>query len=51
MPSRTSKHTAKWHRCVDKVGARSTAATNPYAVCTATLGRTGTFKKSALKKR
>lgn len=42
MPSRKSIHTAKWHRCVDKVGAKSSA--NPYAVCTAALGKSGTFK-------
>ena len=38
MPSRKSPHTAKWHRCVEKVGAKSGGGTNPYAVCTATLG-------------
>lgn len=45
MPSRKSIHTAKWHRCVDKVSNKSSA--NPYAVCTASLGRAGTFKASA----
>jgi len=48
MPSRKSVHTAKWHRCVDKVGTKS-SGTNPYAVCTAALGRAGTFKKNTKK--
>jgi len=45
MPGRKAIHTAKWDRCVQKVGARR-GASNPYAVCTATLGKSGTFKKS-----
>jgi len=42
MPSRKSIHTAKWHRCVDKVSA-SSKGVSPYAVCTASIG-SGSFK-------
>jgi hypothetical protein len=44
MPSRKSIHTAKWHRCVEKVSAKSSG--NQYAICTAALG-SGTFKKGS----
>jgi len=49
MPSRKSIHTAKWHRCVEKVSARG-GVSSPHAICTASLGRGGTFKTSALKR-
>src|SRR5262245_6114763 len=50
MPSRKSVHTAKWDRCVQKVGASSKGASNPYAVCTASLG-SGSFKTGGGSKK
>jgi len=47
MPGRKSIHTAKWDRCVQKVGT-SKGAQNAYAVCTAQLG-SGSFKKGSKK--
>jgi hypothetical protein len=49
MPSRKSIHTAKWHRCVEKVGNKSGG--NAYAICTAGLGKSGTFKPSYSKSK
>jgi len=43
MPGRKGKHTAKWDRCVAKAGGK-----NPYAVCTAALGK-GSFTKGSRK--
>jgi hypothetical protein len=37
------RHTAKWKSCVRKVGRKGKG--NPYAICTAALGRKGTFRK------
>jgi hypothetical protein len=47
MPGRKSSHTAKWDRCVQQVGTKG--GTNPYAVCTSTLG-SGSFKGGGSKK-
>jgi len=47
MPGKRAIHTAKWDRCVQKVGAKSVA--NPYAICSSSLGRAGTFRKSSLR--
>ena len=38
-----SIHTAKWQRCVEDVKAKGSAV-NPFAVCTASIGRQGTFQ-------
>jgi len=48
MPGKKSIHTAKWDRCVKKVTARGTG--NAYAICSASLGRAGTFKKGAKRR-
>lgn len=37
-------HSAKWHRCVDKVAQRG-GGYNEYAVCTASIGKAGSFAK------
>jgi hypothetical protein len=47
MPSKSSIHTDKWHRCLGHVSGRKGGGKyNKYAVCTSSLGRSGTFKKS-----
>jgi hypothetical protein len=37
-------HTAKWDRCV--VGVRKKGIGNPYAICTASLGKESFLKKA-----
>jgi hypothetical protein len=52
MPSKSSIHTAKWHRCLDHVSGRKGGGKyNEYAICTSSLGRSGTFKKGFRKKK
>lgn len=43
-------HTEKFHRCVVKV-KKSGSATNPYAVCMKSIGKTGSVKKSHRRKK
>ncbi len=39
------KHSAKAHRCVDKVRAKGHPESNSWAICTASIGKRGVYAK------
>lgn len=38
-------HSAKAHRCVDKVRAKGHPESNSWAICTASIGKRGVYSK------